>query len=119
MTNLLEALINSDLKVKAFYAYESFVTNRIFEQHYQRKTDNHDLLDAIFEKCMTLAEGLGCSRDNKITIEVEILPSPLFNPALYHGSSVFVGRKDGVVSIGLGVIQHDSYTQKYNKYFDD
>jgi hypothetical protein len=104
-------------EVVAYYPYTSIVTLRIYEsQNFGEERDDEGFYaQKLFEKYMQEAENLDCRRDNKAVIELK--PKRMKRGKDYpfaKDSSIFIGRYDGKVSIGLGVyIPYDSCAEKY------
>lgn len=115
---MMRILLNAErYKVVGFYPYTSVVTNRLFETDYDEVNEDEEdvIVKKFFDDAMTKAEALGCHFDNKIAIELQ----PINNfPEIVKNSSIFVGYKDNRYSVGLSVYQPDSFTSKYNKYFN-
>lgn len=107
----LYLLLQQDYQILAFYPYTSITFNRILQQNYNYKTEEHDLLEEFWNKMWKKAEDLGCHFDNKIVLEIK--------PTIKgKHSSLFLGRKDGLISLGLSMTQDEWLEElKRNKYF--
>ena len=105
-----------NFKVVGFYPYTSSVTNRIWEQSHNYKVQFHDEISAFGQAVEAMAVEIGCRWDNKVVVELEFKGSDRF---FNKHSNLFVGWYDGKWSIGMGVFQPDSYTQKYNQVFEE
>lgn len=104
-----------NFKVVGFYPYTSSTINRIYTQSHNCKTEEHDFLTEFGNAILDKAIELGCSKDNKIVVEIEFVTSI---GDFRKTSNLFVGFYDGIINIGLGVYQPDEYTQKYNQFFN-
>jgi len=102
-----------NFKVVGFYPYTSIVTNRILSQGHNHKTPEHDFVEEFGSAIKMKAEDLKCPWDNKVVCEIALIDHMKNS----NNSNLFIGYKDGIISIGLGIWQPDSWTAKENKKF--
>ena len=101
-------------KVVGFYPYTSIVQRRILSQSHNFTVKDHDFIQEFGNAIRIKAEELGCRWDNKVVVEIK---SNETHDYFEQDSSLFVGYKDGVISIGLSVWQPDKWTAKENLKF--
>ena len=102
-------------KVVGFYPYTSIVQKRICEQSHNYKTEDHDFIEDFGTAIQKQAIDLGVLWDNKVVVEIAAKES---NGFFTEESNLFVGYKDGRISIGLSVWQPDHWTKQYNQKFE-
>ena len=107
-------LKSTNFEVAAFYPYTSIVCNRILSQDHNYKSDEHDFLEKFGNEVLEMIVQKGLKIDNKIVVE---LKSKISNDFFCFKSNIFVGFKDGCISVGLGVWQPDAFTKKNNVKF--
>lgn len=113
--SLLNRLLSYDeYEIVAFYPYTSIVTNRLVETNINYSQDTDELLEQLLMQVRhSLSAQLPQARwDNKVVIAFKI-------PALLKlqqeaSSTLFLGSKDGMIHLGLGMYQPDSYTHNHN-----
>ncbi len=106
--DLLEYFHLKDWEVTMFFPYTSAVTNRFASQNYNYETPEHHILEDLWNHFWGIADAKGCRLDNKIVLRltkkasaVELFPI-----------NIYLGRYDGIVSLGLGVNQDSWLTNK-------
>jgi len=102
-----------NFKIVAFYPYTSIICNKILGQDHNYKTEEHDFVQAFADAIALKAKEIGIRMDNKVVIELQFIKSVMPNPC----SNIFVGYKDNLRHIGLGVWQPDEYTKESNQKF--
>lgn len=85
--------------VVAFYPYTSIVTCPLLEQSHNYKSSSHEFLKEFGEKIKQMVLEKGVIWDNKVVVEIK--PYTKIEEAV--NSNLFVGFKDGLIRIGLGV----------------
>jgi hypothetical protein len=114
MKNFISYFNLNNWTLTAFYPYTSIVSCRILEQNFNYKTEEHDFLHAVGNKVKSLALQHGLDWDNKVVVQLtekSHIAGMNQIPAV-----IYVGFKDGLVSIGLGMYQ-DAWLTDKNKYF--
>jgi hypothetical protein len=120
--SLQDTLTLDNFKIVEYYPYTSIVNLRIVESDRDGHSPFDEWLNSLWNEISTwLEKEKKIYRVNKTAVKLVPKDSAwkdrndydnfIFNSALY------VGYKDNVVSIGMGVWQPDSYTKKYNKTF--
>ena len=112
MDDLVYLIRNAKFKIIAFYPYTSYTCDNLLHQSFNFKTPESELLQVFWDKMWLQAEELGCQFDNKIVLEIK----PIVNSR--KSSSLFLGNKDGLISLGLSMSQ-DKWLEelKRNTYF--
>ena len=114
---ILRSIIESpNIVVEAFYPYTSIVTMRIAETNINYSKDTDELLQELLAKVRTaLEEQLPQARwDNKVVIAFKAKAG--FTAPYEEASTLYLGWKDNLIHLGLGMYQPDTYTWKYNIY---
>ena len=88
-----------NLKPINFYPYKSGVICRILTQNHNYETEEHNFLNGLGSKIQDVV-GKQILWDNKVVIECEIISSRIDLKAL---SKIYIGKYDGIWSVGLGV----------------
>jgi len=83
----------TNCKLVRFYKYPSWVMKELFVQNHNYKTAYHDNLEEFGNLIQTKAIEQGANWDNKVVVEL----------LLDDKTTIFVGFKDGLIKIGLGV----------------
>jgi len=116
--SLQDTLTLDNFKIVEYYPYTSIVNLRIVESDRDGHSPFDEWLNSLWDEISKwLRDEKNIWPDNKVA--VKLVPKG-FNREignLFFNSALYVGYKDNVVSIGLGVWQPDSYTKKYNKTF--
>ena len=117
----LEDTLNlENFKVVEYFPYTSIVTMRVVEQHDLGVFNGW--LDSLWDSIEKyLWDEHKIMPDNKVAVRLSVKPEVFSsrNPSNdFLLGSVYVGRKDGKVSIGFGVWQPDDWTKKYNRKFE-
>lgn len=82
----------ANCKLVRFYKYPSWVMKELFVQNHNYKTEHHDALKEFGSIIQEEAILQGAGWDNKVVIEL-----------LIDDKTIYVGFKDGLIKIGLGV----------------
>jgi hypothetical protein len=95
---------HTEFELLSFFPYPSGVRHQLLSQSHNYESEEHTFLDEFGELMLKEFENeTGFRRDNKIVIE--------FTPVNFKDnekySSLFLGYKDNVFSIGLGAFQVD------------
>lgn len=117
----LEDTLNlENFKVVEYFPYTSIVTMRIVEQHDLGVFNGWlDSLWGSIEKYLWDEHKI--MPDNKVAVRLSVKPEVFSSRNTSNDfllGSVYVGCKDGKVSIGFGVWQPDDWTKKYNRKFE-
>lgn len=102
--------------IVAFYPYTSIIMNALIEQSYNYKTPQHEFLEEFGAKIKEMAIAKGARWDNKVVVEIRYkCPNP---NGEFVMSNLFVGFKDGIIRIGIGVWMPDKHfgTYKVTRY---
>ena len=102
--------------VTGFFPYNSCVQDRLLEQNYNYKTNEHDFLEKIWDEMWAKAEELGCKYDNKIVLQITRIPNPKMINNCPVNATLYLGKYDGKVSLGLSLYQ-DEWLKDRNQYF--
>jgi hypothetical protein len=100
--------------VVGFYPYTSLVNVTIMTQQHNYKNEDHDFLEFIGNHFKDKAIGLGCNWDNKVVVQIVYTQKTISNHS--EKAFLYIGRKDGIWSLGLGVV-HDAWIGHNIKYF--
>ena len=87
-----------DFDAVEFFPYTSVVTGVIMQTQAMSKSEHDVLLQDAWEKAAEDAEkaNIGYAFDNKIVIKLK---------HRYSDNYIFIGKKDGRIDLGLGVIR--------------
>ena len=118
--SLEDTLTLGNFKVVEYFPYTSIVTMRIVEQH--DLSVFNGWLDSLWNSIEKyLWDEHKIMPDNKVAVRLSVKPDVFStrNPSNdFLLGSVYVGCKDGKVSIGFGVWQPDDWTKKHNIKFE-
>ena len=104
-----------NFEVVAYYPYTSIINLRFLSQSHNYKTVEHEMLNEFGNKIKEMAINKGCRWDNKVVVELKYKNTMLVENSFT--SNIFVGFKDGLIHVGLGYYQPDSYTKEHNVIF--
>ena len=114
---LEDTLTLDNFKIVEYYPYTSIVNLRIVESDRDGHSPFDEWLNSLWgEISEWLREEKNIQPDNKVAVKL-VPKDPKLDANAYLNSALYVGYKDNVVSIGMGVWQPDNYTKKYNKTF--
>jgi hypothetical protein len=103
-----------NFEIVAYYPYTSIVTNTILSQSHNYETPEHLFIQKFADEIKAQwLEKLNVW-DNKVVIEVREKRTKTHEKMFNRCSSFFIGYKDNIISIGLGMYQPDSYTSNGN-----
>ena len=114
--SLQDTLTLDNFKIVEYYPYTSIVNLRIVESDRDGHSPFDEWLNSLWDEISKwLREEKNIEPDNKVA--VKLVPKGFKQEIenLFFNSALYVGCKDNVVSIGMGVWQPDNYTKKYNK----
>lgn len=115
--SLQDTLTLDRFDIVEYYPYTSIVYLRIVESDRDGHSPFDEWLNALWDeisKC--LREEKNIWPDNKVAVKL-VPKDPKLDANAYLNSALYVGYKDNVVSIGMGVWQPEEYTKKNNKTF--
>ena len=114
---LEDTLTLDNFKIVDYYPYASIVNLRIVESDRDGHSPFDEWLNFLWDEISKwLREEKYIEPDNKVAVKL-VPKDPKLDANAYLNSAIYVGYKDNVVSIGMGVWQPDDYTKKYNKTF--
>ena len=114
---LEDTLTLDNFKIVEYYPYTSIVNLRIVESDRDGHSPFDEWLNSLWDEISKwLREEKEIEPDNKVAVKL-VPKDPKLDANAYLNSAIYVGYKDNVVSVGMGVWQPDSYTKKYNKTF--
>lgn len=100
-----------------YYPYTSIVYLRIVESDREGHSPFDEWLNSLWDE---ISKWLRVEKniwpDNKVAVKL-VPKDPKLDANAFLNSALYVGYKDNVVSIGMGVWQPEEYTKKYNKTF--
>jgi hypothetical protein len=118
---LEETLTLGNFKIVEYFPYTSIVTLRVVNTNPNYETPFDEWLNSLWKEIEKwLEKEKGIMPDNKVAVKLVVKPEVYANREQsndFLDGCIYVGRKDGVVSIGFGVWQPDDWTKKYNKEF--
>jgi hypothetical protein len=108
-----EVFTLDNFRITDYYPYTSIVTMRILESG-----DSDCWLKNLWDEIEKFLEKKGIMPDNKVAVRMVVKDDIFCRYGTdYVDGGVYVGSKDGIVSIGFGVWQPEEYTKKHNKHF--
>lgn len=115
-----DTLTLDKFKVVEYFPYTSIVTMRIVETNSNHETLFDNWLKGLWESIEKHLHDIhGIMPDNKVAVRLVIDRNKVDNcSGDFLDGSLYVGYKDGKISIGLGVWQPDEWTKKYNRVFN-
>ena len=120
--SLEDTLTLDKFRISEYFPYTSLVTMRVVEQNANHETPFDEWLDGLWSSIEKyLEKEKGIMPDNKVAVKLVVKPEVYANREQsndFLDGSIYVGRKDGVVSIGFGVWQPDDWTKKNNIKFE-
>ena len=118
---LEETLTLENFKIVEYFPYTSIVTLRVVNTSPNYETPFDEWLNSLWREIEKwLEKEIGIMPDNKVAVKLVVKPEVYANREQsndFLDGCIYVGRKDGVVSIGFGVWQPDDWTKKHNKKF--
>ena len=115
--SLQDTLTLDNFKIVEYYPYTTIVNLRIVESDRHGHSPFDEWLNSLWDEISKwLRDEKNIWPDNKVAVKL-VPKDPKLDANAYLNSALYVGYKDNVVSIGLGVWQPDNYTKKYNKTF--
>lgn len=120
--SLEDTLTLDKFRIAEYFPYTSLVTMRVVEQNANYETPFDEWLDGLWNSIEKyLEKEYHIMPDNKVAVKLVVNPEVFSNrePSNdFLDGCIYVGRKDGVVSIGFGVWQPDDWTKKHNIKFE-
>ena len=114
---LEDTLTLDNFKIVEYYPYTSIVNLRIVESDRDGHSPFDEWLNSLWgEISEWLREEKNIQPDNKVAVKL-VPKDPKLDANAFLNSALYVGYKDNVVSIGMGVWQPEEYTKKYNRTF--
>ena len=118
---LEETLTLENFKIVEYFPYTSIVTLRVVNTSPNYETPFDKWLNDLWNNIERyLDREYNIMPDNKVAVKLVVKPEIYANRKPnndFLDGCIYVGRKDGVVSIGFGVWQPDDWTKKHNKKF--
>ena len=115
--SFFDTLSLEDYKIVEYFPYTTIVVERIIEQNHNYPTIFDDFLNELWDEIeKTLETKHHITPDNKVA--VKLVPKERNGRKGFSFGSIYVGRKDGIISIGLGVWQPWDFTKDGNKKFE-
>jgi hypothetical protein len=115
--SLQDTLTLDKFDIVEYYPYTSIVYLRIVESDRNGNSPFDEWLNSLWDE---ISKWLRVEKniwpDNKVAVKL-VPKDPKLNANAYLNSALYVGYKDNVVSIGMGVWQPEEYTKKYNRTF--
>jgi hypothetical protein len=115
--SLQDTLTLDKFDIVEYYPYTSIVYLRIVESDRNGNSQFDEWLNSLWDE---ISKWLRVEKniwpDNKVAVKL-VPKDPKLNANAYLNSALYVGYKDNVVSIGMGVWQPEEYTKKYNRTF--
>ena len=119
---LEETLSLENFKIVEYFPYTSIVTLRVVNTNPNYETPFDGWLNDLWNNIERyLDKEHNIMPDNKVAVKLVVKPEVYANrePSNdFLDGCIYVGRKDGVVSIGFGVWQPDDWTKKHNIKFE-
>lgn len=111
--SLADTLTLQHFDIVEYYPYTSMVGNRIVEQTYNRTTPFDGFLNDLWQDIENeLREKHKITTENKCAVR---LVSKENNIGTSFNGSLFIGLKDGIISVGLSLWQPWDFTKEHNK----
>lgn len=115
--SLQDTLTLDRFDIVEYYPYTSVVYLRIVESDREGHSPFDEWLNSLWDE---ISKWLRVEKniwpDNKVAVKL-VPKDPKLVANTYLNSALYVGYKDNVVSIGMGVWQPEEYTKKYNRTF--
>ena len=115
--SLQDTLTLDRFDIVEYYPYTSIVYLRIVESDRDGHSPFDEWLNALWDE---ISKWLRVEKniwpDNKVAVKL-VPKDPKLDANAFLNSALFVGYKDNVVSIGMGVWQPEEYTKEHNKTF--
>ena len=115
--SLQDTLTLDRFDIVEYYPYTSIVYLRIVESDRDGHSPFDEWLNSLWDE---ISKWLRVEKniwpDNKVAVKL-VPKDPKLDANAFLNSALFVGYKDNVVSIGMGVWQPEEYTKKYNRTF--
>ena len=119
---LEETLTLENFKIVEYFPYTSIVTLRVVNTRPNYETPFDGWLNDLWNNIERYLESEhNIMPDNKVAVKLVVRPEKYANRKPnndFLDGCIYVGRKDGVVSIGFGVWQPDDWTKKHNIKFE-
>jgi hypothetical protein len=115
--SLQDTLTLDRFDIVEYYPYTSVVYLRIVESDREGHSPFDEWLNSLWDEILKwLRVEKNIWPDNKVAVKL-VPKDPKLDANAYLNSALYIGYKDNVVSIGMGVWQPEEYTKKYNKTF--
>lgn len=115
--SLQDTLTLDNFKIVEYYPYTSVVYLRIVESDRDGHSPFDEWLNALWDEILKwLRDEKKIEPDNKVAVKL-VPKDPKLDANAFLNSALYVGYKDNVVSIGMGVWQPEEYTKEYNRTF--
>lgn len=115
--SLQDTLTLDKFNIVEYYPYTSIVYLRIVESDRNGNSPFDEWLNSLWDEISKwLREEKNIWPDNKVAVKL-VPKDPKLDANAFLNSALYVGYKDNVVSIGMGVWQPEEYTKKYNRTF--
>lgn len=115
--SLQDTLTLDRFDIVEYYPYTSIVYLRIIESDREGHSPFDEWLNSLWDEISKwLKKEKNIWPDNKVAVKL-VPKDPKLDANAFLDSALYVGYKDNVVSIGMGVWQLEEYTKKYNKIF--
>ena len=115
--SLQDTLTLDRFDIVEYYPYTSIVYLRIVESDRDGHSPFDEWLNSLWDEILKwLRVEKNIWPDNKVAVKL-VPKDPKLDANTFLNSALFVGYKDNVVSIGMGVWQPEEYTKKYNRTF--
>ena len=115
--SLQDTLTLDKFDIVEYYPYTSIVNLRIVESDRNGHSPFDEWLNSLWDE---ISKWLRVEKniwpDNKVAVKL-VPKDPKLDANAFLNTALFVGYKDNVVSIGMGVWQPEEYTKKYNRTF--
>jgi len=115
--SLQDTLTLDRFDIVEYYPYTSVVYLRIVESDRDGHSPFDEWLNSLWDEILKwLKVEKNIWPDNKVAVKL-VPKDPKLDANAFLNSALYVGYKDNVVSIGMGVWQPEEYTKKYNRTF--
>lgn len=115
--SLQDTLTLDRFDIVEYYPYTSIVYLRIVESDRDGHSPFDEWLNSLWDEILKwLKVEKNIWPDNKVAVKL-VPKDPKLDANAFLNTALFVGYKDNVVSIGMGVWQPEEYTKKYNRTF--
>lgn len=114
---LQDTLTLDRFDIVEYYPYTSVVYLRIVESDRDGRSPFDEWLNSLWDEISKwLRVEKNIEPDNKVAVKL-VPKNPKLDANAFLNSALYVGYKDNVVSIGMGVWQPGEYTKEYNRTF--